>query len=108
MSVVGMILAGAAVTYMWRAAGVIAAGKISADSQTLRFASCIAYAMVAALIARMILYPVGATAEIPVMFRLGALTVGLVVFAVLKRNVAAGAWSGAATVVMLNSSFGES
>ncbi|MGI9296408.1 MAG: AzlD domain-containing protein [Gammaproteobacteria bacterium] len=106
MSATVLVLLAAAATYFWRAAGVVAAGRIRASSPVLRAASCVAYAMVAALIVRMIVFPAGATAEIPVVFRLCAVAAGLAVFS-FRRSVAAGAWTAAAVVVALNAAFAE-
>ncbi|MGU9952115.1 MAG: AzlD domain-containing protein [Gammaproteobacteria bacterium WSBS_2016_MAG_OTU1] len=97
-----MILGVAAVTYFWRVAGVLAAGKIHAGSPMFRFFSCVSYAMIAALIFRLILYPVGATAAVPTSFRLLSAAVGLVVFIICRRNVAAGAWAGVLSILSLN------
>lgn len=105
MSATVLILITAAATYYWRAAGVIAAGRVRANSPMLRLASCIAYSMVAALIVRMILFPAGATADIPVAFRLCAVAAGLAIFA-WRRDVAFGAWAAAVSVVALNAAFG--
>ena len=104
MSATLLAFLAAAPTYFWRAAGVVLAGRIRATSPTLRLASCVAYSMVAALIVRMIVFPAGATAEIPVALRLLAILAGLAVFSV-RRNVAAGAWTAAAAVVALNAAF---
>ena len=102
MGALWMIAIAAAVTYMWRAIGVVAAGKIGASSPYLRLATCIAYAMVAALIGRMIIYPTGGGAEIGVGIRICAALLGLFAFFIGGRNVAAGAWTGAAAIVILN------
>ena len=102
-SALAMIVGVAAATYFWRAAGALAAGKISAESSLFRLASCVSLAMVAALIVRMILYPTGATAESPMLFRLLAAASGLAVFAISKRNVAAGSWTSVAVIIFLNS-----
>ena len=99
-----MILLAAAATYFWRALGVAAAGGIRASSPILRAATCIAYSMVAALIVRMIVFPAGDTAEIPLLIRLLAVGAGLAVF-LHRRNVAAGAWAAAIAVVALNAAF---
>ena len=104
MNATAMIFLAAAATYFWRAIGAAAAGNIRASSPVLRAASCIAYAMVAALIVRMIVFPAGATSEIPLALRLCSVAAGLAVFA-FRRNVAAGAWTAAIAVVALNSAF---
>ena len=101
-----MILASAAVTYFWRAAGALAAGKISVHSPIFNLASCITYAMVAALIFRMIVYPAGATSEIPLILRLVAVGCGLAIYVASRRNVAVAAWGAVVAVVILNAVFG--
>lgn len=95
MNVLTVILGSAAATYFWRALGAAAAGKINAGSRPFRLAACIAFAMVAALILRMLVYPAGITASAPLLLRLAAAGLGLAVFALFRRNVAAGAWASA-------------
>jgi len=108
MSPVIMILAAAAVTYFWRAAGALTAGKISVHSPIFKLASCITYAMVAALILRMIVYPAGGIMEIPLVLRFAALAVGLGVYFASRKNVAAAAWSSVIMIIIFNAVWGNS
>ena len=97
-----LIAASAAATYFWRATGVLLAGNLSTQSPLFRLASCITYALVAALIARMIIYPAGAAGEEPLAFRLVAAVAGLSAFIIWRRNVAVGAWAATAVITLLN------
>ena len=83
------------VTYAWRAAGVLCAEKMRAESATLRFVTCVTYSLLAALVARLVLFPQGGLEESPIAARIVGMGVALAIFFILKRNVAAGAWLGA-------------
>ncbi len=90
-----VILSGLA-TYVWRALGVAVAGKVSPDGEAFRLFTCIAYAMLAGLIARMIVLPAGVLAETPLSYRLIALGAAVAVFFLSRRNLALGAATGVA------------
>jgi branched-subunit amino acid transport protein len=64
-------LAGATLgTYFCRAIGVLLAKKINQDSEIFRWLAAVTYAMVAALVVRMILMPIGLLATVPVWTRI--------------------------------------
>jgi hypothetical protein len=64
-------LAGATLgTYFCRAIGVLLAKKINQDSEIFRWLAAVTYAMVAALVVRMILMPIGLLATVPVWVRI--------------------------------------
>lgn len=46
-------------TYLWRFLGVAFSGRINTESAFFRWMSCVAYAMLAGLVVRIILLPVG-------------------------------------------------
>lgn len=96
-----LVLAAAAITYAWRAAGVVVAGRFSADSALVRWVSCVAYAMLAGLFARMIVLPVGQLATVPFAGRIGAMILAIVVWRIARRNVFIGSCAGVAAVVLL-------
>ncbi len=74
-----ILIAGTMATAVWRAAGVTFAGRVSEDSEIFRWVRAVATALVAALIARLILFPAGALAETPVWLRIGAGAIGFAV-----------------------------
>ena len=64
-------LAGATIgTYICRAIGVLLAKRINQDSEIFRYLSAVTYAMVAALVVRMVLMPIGLLSTVPVWIRI--------------------------------------
>ncbi|WP_419902572.1 AzlD domain-containing protein [Kiloniella sp.] len=91
----------AAVTYFWRGLGVAVSGKIDKDSALFRWVTCVAYALLAGLIARMILLPIGPLAELGLSQRSGATIISLAVFFLTRKNLLAGVASGAAALILM-------
>lgn len=100
-----VLLSGAA-TYVWRALGVAIAGKVSPDSETFRLFACIAYAMLAGLIARMVILPEGILAQSQLSFRLIAVSLSVAVFFAAGRNLPAGVAVGVGTFALLTMVWG--
>ena len=64
-------LAGAKIgTYICRAIGVLLAKRINQESEIFCYLSAVTYAMVAALVVRMVLMPIGLLSTVPVWIRL--------------------------------------
>jgi branched-subunit amino acid transport protein len=76
-----------AATFVWRAAGTMIASRINPAGALFQWFSCLSYAMLAGLITRVIVLPVGMLAETPVMDRMIAMGVGFTVFALFQRHV---------------------
>lgn len=83
----GLLLLSILATYLWRALGVVFSVRIQPDSAVFQWVSCVSYAMVAGLIARMTVMPLGALAETPLSDRLGAMALAFVVLFALKRRL---------------------
>ena len=96
-----VILVGAAATYVWRGLGVALSGRIDPDGRAFEWAACIAYALVAALVARMIVLPTGPLAETPLADRLGATALSLAVYFLAGRNMLWGVGAGAGALALL-------
>ena len=97
-----LILACAAGTYLWRALGVAVAGRLNPDGELFSWMGCVALAMVAGLVARMLVEPVGVLATTSLIERFGATACALVVYFVLmRRNLLAGVVSGCVAIVVL-------
>ena len=103
-----LILGAAAVTYVWRGLGVALGGGLSLDSAMFRWISAVAYAMLAGLIARMIVLPLGALAETPLSHRLLAAGCALAIFLLSRRNMLLGVFAGAGALVLLTLATGAS
>ena len=95
------LVLGIAATYVWRLGGLLISGRIDADSEVFRWFYCLAYALLAGLISRMVVLPAGILAETELVDRLVALAIAIAVFFLLKRNLLAATMTGSATFVAL-------
>ena len=84
------LIAGSVATDIWRFLGVYFAGHISDDAEVLVFVRSLATALVAAVIAKLILYPGGALGASPVELRVGAATAGFAAYILSGKRVYAG------------------
>ena len=85
-------LAGATLgTYFCRAIGVLLAKRVNQDSEIFRWLAAVTYAMVAALVVRMILMPLGLLATVPAWIRIVIclLSIGVMVSKPTRRLVPA-------------------
>jgi branched-subunit amino acid transport protein len=97
-----LIAIAALVTYGWRFAGVLLGGRIDTDSPLFRWSAAVAYALLAALIARMILMPEGPLAATELTHRLAAAAAAAFVFFVTRRNLLLGCAAGMTVLVLLS------
>jgi branched-subunit amino acid transport protein len=96
-----LLLAAALVTYAWRALGVAISGRIAPDGALFEWVSAVAYALLAALIARMIVDPMGPLEQTPLLDRLAGVGVALGAFLLARRNLFVGVAAGVLTLVLL-------
>ena len=95
------ILCAAAATYLWRGLGVALSGRLTVDHPVFKWVSCVAYAMLAGLIARLILLPGGALADTASPDRIAAAVIALAIFYLTRRNLGLGVLAGAGALVLL-------
>jgi branched-subunit amino acid transport protein len=86
-------------TYIWRALGVALSGRLQADSELFHWISCVAYAMIAALVSRIVFLPSGLLAQSALSERLAACAVALVVYFATRRNLFLGVGAGVTTLI---------
>jgi len=79
---------------VWRALGLVVAGGIDEETELFMWARAVATAVLAGVIAKIILFPPGALANVPLMIRLAAIGCGFVAFLLVRRSVAAGVVAG--------------
>ncbi len=82
-----ILLIGWLPTDIWRALGVVLAGGIDEHSEMLVFVRAIATSLVAAVIAKLILFPAGSLAITPVELRVFAAAAGFTIFMVSGKKV---------------------
>ena len=92
-------VAGYLATDIWRWVGVVTATRLDETSEILRWVRAVSTALVAGLVARIVLFPIGAMAVAPFGARLGAVAVGAIAFYLLRQNVFLGILAGEAVLV---------
>ena len=80
------IIVTALATYISRFLGVLSSVRIKETSEIFRWFNCLAYATLAALIARTIIFPVGVLIDASYLSRIIVVLLSLVVFFVSKKN----------------------
>jgi branched-subunit amino acid transport protein len=97
-----LVLACGAGTYLWRGLGVAVSSRLSTDSELFAWVGCVAFAMLAGLVSRIVLIPSGALEHTALWQRLAATVVSLVVFFVItKKNLLAGVLTSAAVMYLV-------
>ncbi len=86
VSVVYAILVTSLATFLSRFLGAVSSQGIKESSKIFKWFNCLAYATLAALIARTIIFPVGVLNEAGYLIRLIVVILSLGVFFVSKRN----------------------
>jgi len=96
-----LVLGAIAATYFWRFLGVLFSRRINPEGAVFQWVTCVSYAMLAGLISRMVLIPVGVLVDVPLWIRVTGIVVGLLVFFFARRMVLAGVGAGLAVFVFL-------
>lgn len=91
-----LLLACGAATYLWRGLGVLLSGRINPQSAMFEWVSCVAYALVAGLIARIIVMPSGLLGQTELLDRLLACAVAFMAYRLARRNMFVGLVCGVA------------
>ena len=86
VSVVYAILVTSLATFLSRFLGAVSSQGIKETSKIFKWFNCLAYATLAALIARTIIFPVGVLNEAGYLIRITVVILSLGVFFVSKRN----------------------
>ena len=86
-SIVIVILVTSFATYLSRFLGVVSSEKIKETSKIFKWFNCIAYSVLAALIARMVVFPAGELAESSIFIRLFVVILCVLMFLFTKKNL---------------------
>ena len=87
INIVIVIIITSLATYLSRFLGVVSAEKIKETSKMFRWFNCLAYSTLAALIARIIIFPSGTLSEIDYLIRFIVVILSIVVFYLTKKNL---------------------
>ncbi len=94
-----VILAGFLPTEIFRSLAVFFARGLDEDSEILIFVRGVATALLAAVIARLVLFPSGDLLSLPLALRVGAVALGFAVFLLARRSVFLGILAGEALII---------
>ena len=86
-NIILVILVTSFATYLSRFLGVVSSEKIKETSKIFKWFNCIAYAILAALIARMIVFPAGVLSESEIFFRFVVLISAIILYLITKKNL---------------------
>ena len=82
-----VILVTSLATYLSRFLGVVSSENIDVKSKIFRWFNCIAYSTLAALIARIVVFPTGTLADAEILIRFLVILISVAVFFVTKKNL---------------------
>lgn len=85
---------------MWRLLGLVLSHGLNEQSEILVWVRAVATAVLAGVIAKIILFPPGALAAVPLSVRLASMAIGFLGFLVLRRSVLAGVIIGEAAFIV--------
>ena len=86
-NIILIILITSFATYLSRFLGVVSAEKIKETSKIFKWFNCVAYSVLAALIARMVIFPAGELTESGILIRLFVIAASVVLFLFTKKNL---------------------
>ena len=86
-NVIIVIIVTSLATYLSRFLGVISAEKIKETSKMFRWFNCLAYSTLAALIARMVIFPSGSLNEVDYFIRFIVVFLAIVIFYLTRKNL---------------------
>ena len=86
-NIILVILVTSLATYLSRFLGVVSSEKIDETSKIFRWFNCIAYSILAALIARIVIFPAGVLQEADLLLRLVVVAISLIIYILSKKNL---------------------
>ena len=101
-NIIVVILVTSFATYLSRFLGVVSSEKIKETSKIFKWFNCIAYSVLAALIARMVVFPAGELVESGIFIRLFVVVASVAMFLFTKRNLVYPTVASAIMLAILN------
>ena len=86
-SIVLVILVTSLATYLSRFLGVVSSEKIKEKSKIFKWFNCLAYSTLAALIARILIFPSGVMSEVDYLIRFIVVFISVLIFYFTKKNL---------------------
>ena len=90
-------------TFISRFMGALTSEKVSVKSKVFEWFNCVAYATLAALLGRMIIFPAGVLADSDIFIRIAVLIICIIIFIFSKKNLVLPTIVSAILLSVLNS-----
>jgi hypothetical protein len=95
-----LIAAGFLPNEVWRMLGIVVVHGLDEGSELVVWVRAVATGLLAGVIAKIVLFPPGALAGVPLTVRLLAMAVGFAAFLFVRRSVLAGVLAGEAVLIL--------
>jgi hypothetical protein len=95
-----LVLVGFLPNEIWRVLGLVLGRGIDEESELFTWARAVATAVLAGVIAKLIIFPPGALANVPLVVRLAAIVCGFVAFLLVRRSIFVGVAAGEAALML--------
>ena len=105
INIVLAILVTSLATYISRFLGVITSKKIKENSKIFKWFNCLAYSTLSALLARIVIFPAGALADVDYLTRFIVVFICLMIFLISKKNFVYRTVLSALLLTFLSSNF---
>ena len=85
-----LIIFGFLPTEIWRLAGLFFARRLSIDSEVFIWVRCVATVLLAAVVTKLVLSPVGALATVSLIGRIAGIISGVLAYLIFRRSITLG------------------
>jgi hypothetical protein len=97
---VALVLLGFLPSEVWRWLGIVVGHGLDEESEIILWVRAVATALVAGVVARLVLFPPGVLAGVPVEVRLAAIACGFLAFYFIRRSPFAGVLVGEVVLIV--------
>ena len=94
-----LVLVGFLPADIWRLLGVVVGARLDEESELLVWVRAVATAVLAGVIAKIVFFPPGSLAAVPLAVRLAAIVCGFLAFLLVRRSVFAGLAAGETVLI---------
>jgi hypothetical protein len=95
-----LIAAGFLPNEVWRMLGIVVAHGLDEGSELVVWVRAVATGLMTGVVAKIVLFPPGGLAGVPLTVRLSAMAVGFAAFVLVRRSVFAGVLAGEAALIL--------
>lgn len=85
-----LVLCGFLPTEIWRLAGALFSRRLTLESEVFTWIKFVATALLAAVVAKLIVTPVGSLADVSLIGRVGGVVSGVAAYLIFRRSIAIG------------------